>query len=157
VKGDVFRPTQQPVRPGLALADRELIRTAAGAHAILRLADGSQIEMNERTELAVTAAWRGQTIHLDRGDIVVEAAKQGRRALQGGTRDSSDTVKGTVSAVSSGAAGSVVSVVEGSVAVSQAGSELLLERGQHSATSPSLEGVEVRRAVSWSLNADKYY
>src|SRR5205807_5447657 len=81
-KGNVFRRAQEPVKPGLTLGDGELIRTAAGAHAVLKLADGSQLEMNERTELEITAAWSGQTVILDRGDVVVEAAPQGRRRLR---------------------------------------------------------------------------
>ena len=88
---------------------------------MLRLADGSRVDVNERTELYVTAAWSGQTIQLQRGDIIVKAAKQRRGRLRVLTRDSIASVKGTVFAVSAGMGGSVVSVVEGSVEVNQPG------------------------------------
>ncbi len=104
---------------GAAIGERESVRTGPGAHAVLRLADGSMVDVNERTELFVTAAWSGQAIHLQRGDIIVKAAKQRRGRLRVLTRDSIASVKGTVFAVSAGMGGSVVSVVEGSVAVNQ--------------------------------------
>jgi hypothetical protein len=124
---------------------------------VLKLADGSQVEMNQRTELAVRAAWSGQTVRLERGDIIIEAAKQRRGGLRVQTRDSVATVKGTVFAVSSGAAGSLVSVVEGQVAVTQPGAEKILKPGEKAATSPALERVDVRQTVAWSQNAEKYY
>ena len=66
------------------------------------------------------------------------AAKQRRGHLRVLTRDSIASVKGTVFAVSAGLGGSVVSVVEGSVAVSQPGREVLLSPGQQAASNPAL-------------------
>ena len=68
------------------LGERESFRTGPGARAVLRLADGLIVDVNERTELFVTAAWSGQAIHLQRGDIVVKAAQQRRGRLQVLTR-----------------------------------------------------------------------
>jgi hypothetical protein len=138
-----------------AIGERESVRTGPGAHAILRLADGSTVDVNERTELFVTAAWSGQAIHLHRGDIIVKAAKQRRGRLQVLTRDSIASVKGTVFAVSAGMGGSVVSVVEGSVAVNQPGMRVLLSPGQQAASSPAL-ATSVADAVSWSPDAEQY-
>ena len=122
---------------------------------MLRLADGSMVDVNERTELFVTAAWSGQAIHLQRGDIIVKAAKQRRGRLRVLTRDSIASVKGTVFAVSAGMGGSVVSVVEGSVAVNQPGREVLLSPGQQAASIPALAS-SVAAAVSWSPEAESY-
>jgi hypothetical protein len=138
-----------------AIGEREPVRTGPGAHAVLRLADGSTVDVNERTELFVTAAWSGQAIHLQRGDIIVKAAKQRRGRLQVLTRDSIASVKGTVFAVSAGMGGSVVSVVEGSVAVNQPGMRVLLSPGQQAASSPAL-ATSVADAVSWSPDAAQY-
>jgi ferric-dicitrate binding protein FerR (iron transport regulator) len=153
--GGLYRLPVGSLDPGAAIGDRESIRTGPGAHAVLRLADGSTVDVNERTELFVTAAWSGQTIHLQRGDIIVKAAKQHRASLRVLTRDSIAAVKGTVFAVSAGMGGSVVSVVEGSVAVNQPGREVLLSPGQQAASIPALAS-SVASAVSWSPEADSY-
>src|SRR5262249_32593979 len=133
------------------------VRTTAGSRAVLLLSDGSRVELNQRTELSVQAAWSGQTIRLDRGDVIVQAARQRRGHLRVITRDTVASVQGTRFAVSSGSAGSLVSVVEGSVAVSQPGAERLLTAGRQAATNPSLEQVQVRQAISWSQDKEKYY
>ena len=133
---------------GAAIGEHESVRTGPGAHAVLRLADGSMVDVNERTELFVSAAWSGQAIHLQRGDIIVKAAKQRRGHLRVLTRDSIASVKGTVFAVSAGMGGSVVSVVEGSVAVNQPGKEVLLSPGQQAASIPALaSSVSERRLL----------
>ena len=140
---------------GAAIGEHESVRTGPGAHAVLRLADGSMVDVNERTELFVTAAWSGQAIHLQRGDIIVKAAKQRRGRLRVLTRDSIASVKGTVFAVSAGMGGSVVSVVEGSVAVEQPGKAVLLSPGQQAASNPALSS-SVANAISWSPEAESY-
>jgi hypothetical protein len=140
---------------GAAIGEGESVRTGPGAHAVLRLADGSMVDVNEGTELFVSAAWSGQAIHLQRGDIIVKAAKQRNGRLRVLTRDSIASVKGTVFAVSAGMGGSVVSVVEGSVAVNQPGREVVLSPGQQAASIPALAS-SVAAAVSWSPEADSY-
>jgi ferric-dicitrate binding protein FerR (iron transport regulator) len=140
---------------GAAIGERESVRTGPGAHAVLRLADGSTVDVNERTELFVTAAWSGQAIHLQRGDIIVNAAKQRRGSLRVLTRDSIASVKGTIFAVSAGVGGSVVSVVEGSVAVNQPGRQVVLSPGDQAASIPALTS-SVAQAVSWSPDSPYY-
>jgi hypothetical protein len=140
---------------GAAIGERESVRTGPGAHAVLRLADGSIVDVNERTELFVTAAWSGQGIHLLRGDIIVKAAKQRRGRLRVLTRDSIASVKGTIFAVSAGMGGSVVSVVEGSVAVNQPRRQVVLSAGEQAASIPALTS-SVASAVSWSPDAASY-
>ena len=153
--GVLHRLPEGTLEAGASIGDRELVRTGPGAHAVLRLADGSTIDVNERTELSVTAAWSGQSIHLQRGDVVVRAAKQRRGHLRVLTRDSIASVKGTVFAVSAGLGGSVVSVVEGSVAVNQPGREVTLSPGEQAASNPSLAS-SVEEAVAWSPEAADY-
>ena len=154
-EGGLYRLPVGPLGAGAAIGEHESVRTGPGSHAVLQLADGSIVDVNERTELFVTAAWSGQAIHLQRGDIVVKAAKQRRGHLRVLTRESFASVKGTVFAVSAGMGGSVVSVVEGSVAVNQPGKEVLLSPGQQAASSPALAS-SVVTAVSWSPEADTY-
>jgi hypothetical protein len=154
-EGGLYRLTGGALDQGAAIGEKESIRTGPGAHAVLQLADGSLVDVNERTELLVTAAWSGQAIHLQRGDVIVRAAKQRRGHLRVLTRDSIATVKGTVFAVSAGIGGSVVSVVEGSVGVNQPGREVVLRPGQQAASSRALE-TSVAQAVAWSPNAAEY-
>jgi hypothetical protein len=153
--GDVYLVPGGVLRTGAGIDEGQVVRTSAGAHAVLRLADGSLVDVNERTELFVTAAWSGQAIHLQRGDVIVQAAKQRRGHLRVLTRDSIASVKGTVFAVSAGLGGSVVSVVEGSVQVNQPGLERLLAPGEQAASNPSL-ATSVADAVSWSPEAEEY-
>ena len=155
VNGGLYRLPVGALETGAAIGEHESVRTGPGAHAVVRLADGSVIDVNERTEFFVTAAWSGQAIHLERGDIIVKAAKQRRGHLRVLTRDSIASVKGTVFAVSAGMGGSVVSVVEGSVAVNQPGKEVLLSPGQQAASIPALAST-VASAVSWSPDANEY-
>jgi len=153
--GGLYRLPGGALKAGASIGERELVRTGPGAHAVLRLADGSVLDVNERTELFVTSAWSGRAIHLQRGDIIVQAAKQRRGHLRVLTRDSIASVKGTVFAVSAGMGGSVVSVVEGSVAVNQPGREVVLSPGEQAASNPALAS-SVQEAVSWSPEAEEY-
>ena len=153
--GGLYRLPGGALKAGASIGEKELVRTGPGAHAVLRLADGSMVDVNERTELFVTAAWSGRAIHLQRGDVIVRAAKQRRGHLRVLTRDSIASVKGTVFAVSAGMGGSVVSVVEGSVAVNQPGREVLLSPGQQAASNPAL-ATSVQEAVAWSPEAEEY-
>lgn len=141
---------------GAAVEDGVRLRTAGGARLLLRLADGSRIEINERSELALAAAWSGATVQLARGDVIVEAAKQRRGALRVQTQDAEARVRGTVFAVSSGLNGSVVSVVEGSVEVRNAAGRRVLKPGELAATNPALETADIRSTVAWSTDAEKY-
>ena len=102
VERGLYRLPVGSLETGAAIGEHESVRTGPGAHAVLRLADGSVVDVNERTELFVTASWSGQAIHLQRGDIIVKAAKQRRGHLRVLTRDSIASVKGTVFAVSAG-------------------------------------------------------
>jgi hypothetical protein len=154
-EGALYRVAASTLEAGAAIGDRESVRTGPGARAVLRLADGSTVDVNERTELFVAAAWSGQSIHLQRGDIIVNAAKQRRGRLRVLTRDSIASVKGTIFAVSAGVGGSVVSVVEGSVAVDQPGKELVLSPGGQSASIPALAS-SVAQAVAWSPDSAHY-
>ena len=64
VDGTLFKITSAglvPVSAGTALADGEKVRAAKATYAVLKLGDGTRIEMNDRAELAVSVTWRGTT------------------------------------------------------------------------------------------------
>jgi hypothetical protein len=155
LSGGMYRLSGGPLQTGAEIGEGEVIRTGPGARAVLRLADGSMMEVNERTELSVRSAWSGQAVHLQRGDIIVQAAKQRGGHLRVQTRDSLASVKGTVFSVSAGLSGTVVSVVEGSVAVTQPGVQATLGPGEQAASNPALEN-SVPAAIAWSSEAERY-
>lgn len=155
VSGGLYRVPEGMLQVGAELGQSEVMRTAPGGRAVLMLADGSMVEINQRTELFVRVAWSGLTVHLQRGDIIVQAAPQGRGHLRVQTRDSVASVKGTVFAVSAGLGGSVVSVVEGSVAVKQPGVNVILKAGEQASSNQAL-AYSVQDAVSWSSDAEQY-
>lgn len=142
---------------GAVLRDREGVRTAKGSGAILRLADGSLVEMRERSELAVSRKWSGTTIQLRRGSVIVQAARQRSGHLYVATRDCLVSVKGTVFSVNAGVKGSRVSVIEGEVHVEQGRQTKVLHSGDQTATSAQLEPVSIRDEVSWSRDSNRYF
>ncbi|MEP6569787.1 MAG: FecR domain-containing protein [Acidobacteriota bacterium] len=159
-EGQVYQiadTSSAPVTVGEKLQKGERIRTAKDAHAFIRLGDGSVIEMKERSEFSLTNNSLGTTINLNRGAIVVEAAKQGERHLFVDTGDGSHvSVTGTVFSVNSGTKGSRVSVIEGEVHLDHAGSERVLHGGEQATTSASIAKVLVKDEVSWSRKAAHY-
>jgi hypothetical protein len=157
--GTVYVVSDGPSRqlaPGEQLQKGERVRTAKDSTALLRLADGSTVEMRERSEFSVTENMRGVTIRLERGDVIVEAAKQHNGRLYVQTPDSLVSVKGTIFAVESGTKGSRVSVVEGEVQVNYAGKDETLLPGDQTTTSRSLDKTPVQQNVAWSRNAARY-
>lgn len=152
----VSDPGSRQLSVGEQLQKGERIRTAKDANAVLRLADGSTVEMRERSEFSVTENMRGVTVRLDRGDVIVEAAKQHNGRLYVQTPDSLVSVKGTIFAVESGTKGSRVSVVEGEVQVNHAGKNETLLPGDQATTSSSLDKTPVQQNVAWSRNAGRY-
>ena len=111
---------------------------------MLRLADGSLVEMRERSEVSITENRKGVTVKLERGDVAVEAAKQRERHLYVATPDSLVSVTGTIFFVGSGTKGSRVSVVEGEVHVNHAGQDNVAPRRQVT-TNARLETVPLTR------------
>lgn len=143
------------LKPGDSISRNDAVRTPPGTRARLRLPDGSLVDVNESTELTIQSALNGRSIQLKRGDILVRAEKQHLGHLRVATRDSLTSVKGTVFAVSSGIGGTLVSVIEGSVAVAYSGTDVVLSPGEQAATNPALES-SVPQAISWSPDADAY-
>src|SRR5206468_6244289 len=119
-----------PISAGQRIDRSQIVRTGNSSAAVLQLADGSRIEMNARSELSLDRARHGVRINLNRGDIIVTAAKQHGGHLYAATKDVGVTVVGTVFEVSSGVKGSRVTVIEGQVRVQQGQTVQPLRPGQ---------------------------
>ncbi len=144
------------VTNGAKLQQGEKVRTAKDGHAVVRLGDGSLIEMKDRSELYLTKTGKGTTIHLDRGSIVVEAARQKEGQLFVESGDSLVSVTGTTFSVNNGTKGSRISVIEGQVNLNHGGSDRVLRPGEQATTNPSISLIPVKDEVAWSHNADRY-
>jgi hypothetical protein len=159
VDGGLFRvagDSLTPLSPGAELGENEAVRAAKNSNAVLRLNDGSRIELNQRAEISVTRDWKGSTVHLAFGNIIVEAAKQRAGALRVLTADCDVAVKGTVFSVNAGTKGSRVAVVEGTVWVDHGSTHEVLHRGDIASTTPGMEPVPIRTEFEWSRNSSQY-
>ncbi|HEX6898693.1 MAG TPA: FecR domain-containing protein [Thermoanaerobaculia bacterium] len=159
VEGTLYRvsgDSSQPIGAGESIDEGDVIRTAKGSTALVRMTDGSTIEMAERASFAFDAGRKGNTIELERGNVIVHAAKQRDRHLFVATRDALVSVRGTIFAVNSGIKGSRVSVVEGEVRVEQAKRDAILHPGDQVTTHASVERVPVKAEIAWSRDAKQY-
>jgi ferric-dicitrate binding protein FerR (iron transport regulator) len=180
VEGRLYRiagASSVPVRAGDAIRQGDQVRTAKASRAVLRMKDGSQIEMAERAGLALAAGSGGNTIDLERGLIIVQAAKQRPRHLYVATADCLVSVTGTIFAVNHGTKGSRVSVVEGEVHVKLAqparlsqlaeaavatpgesveNGDVVLHPGGQVTTQANVAAVPVGQEVAWSRDSARY-
>jgi ferric-dicitrate binding protein FerR (iron transport regulator) len=158
-QGGVYKVTgdkTQAVKAGERLSGGERIRTAKSSGAVVKLNDGTLVEMRERSEFSVNDTPAGATINLERGQVIVQAAKQRDRKLFVQTDDSLVSVTGTIFSVNSGVKGARVSVIEGEVHVDNAGKSQVLRAGNQTTTHNSIERIPVRDEISWSRDADRY-
>jgi hypothetical protein len=142
--------------PGDKLAEGDHLRTSGGAHAVLRLSDGSTVEINERSVLGVGARGHNMTIALDNGAVIVQAAKRDSGHLYVKTPDCRVAVTGTVFSVNAGIKGSRVAVLQGSVHVVHSGVDTLIQAGGQVSTSDNLAPAPVDQQISWSQDREKY-
>jgi hypothetical protein len=159
VEGTLYRvagDSSRRVGAGDAIAQGEEVRTAKGSTALVRMADGSLIEMSERAGFSLDASRKGNTIQLERGRIIVRAAKQRNRHLYVATRDALVSVTGTIFAVNTGTKGSRVSVLQGEVRVQQGVKDAVLHPGDQVTTHVSVERVALKDEVAWSRDAKEY-
>ena len=158
VYGPVYRVSDtasETIVTSQQLQAGEKIRTAKDAGAIVRLPDGSAIEMKERSEFSVSESSKGVTIHLERGNIIVQAAKQ-HDHLFVQTNDCVVSVKGTIFSVNNGTKGSRVSVIEGEVHVDHDGEKDVLHPGDQVSTTASIDPIPVKDEIAWSRDSERY-
>jgi hypothetical protein len=159
VDGSLYAVSDEQVRvipAGYQIRNGDEIRTAKGSNAVVRLLDGSLVEMDERSDLSVSREWKGTTIHLDGGHIIVQAAKQRTGRLYVATDDCLVSVKGTIFSVNHGTKGSRVAVIEGVVRVSSGDQTTDLHAGDEGTSSSTVSKVPIQNEIAWSRNSAKY-
>lgn len=144
--GKLYRVWNQEIAAGGEIPLGAEIRTAKGSGAVVRLRDGSLVEVAERSGFCVSAAGKDLTVHLGQGGIIVQAAKRRSGHVYVVTKDCRVAATGTMFSVSSGPKGSRVSVIEGEVRVG----EKVLHPGEQFSSSPSMTPVSVQEDVAWS-------
>lgn len=144
------------LEPGSWIDGRQRIRSANDSKAIITLDDGSQIEVDERSEISMTRRGSGNRIDVSRGRILVVASPQGSGTLDVFTDEFMVSVTGTIFEVAHGAKGSRVAVIEGSVDVLMQGSAASLEPGEVLGTRTEAFARNLTDELSWSKNADEY-
>jgi hypothetical protein len=159
VDGSLYVVSDEQVRvipAGYQVRNGDEIRTAKGSNAVVRLLDGSLVEMGERSDLSVSRELRGTTIHLDGGHIIVQAAKQRTGRLYVATNDCLVSVKGTIFSVNHGTKGSRVAVIEGVVRVASGDRTTELRAGDEETSGASVSKVPIQNEIAWSRNSAKY-
>ena len=141
---------------GYEIRNGDEVRTAKGSTAVVRLLDGSLVEMGERSDLSVSRGWKGTTIRLDGGKVIVQAAKQKSGRLYVATDDGLVSVKGTIFSVNRGTKGSRVAVIEGVVRVNFGENTTDLTAGEQATSGTSVSKVPIQNEIAWSKNSAKY-
>jgi uncharacterized protein (TIGR03435 family) len=152
--GELYRVSGgQPLHAGDTIKAGDAVRTDGSVGSLLKLADGSSVEMRSKSELALERADDGLRIRLGKGDVIVNAAKQGPgRHLYVQTKDVTVAVVGTVFLVNAEQEGSRVAVIEGQVQVRRGATANALLPGEQVATSPRMALPPVTEEISWSRN-----
>jgi uncharacterized protein (TIGR03435 family) len=156
--GSLFRvsgETTQVVHLGERIELGEVLRASDGGAAIA-LADGSRVELRSQAEFSVEQEKDGIRIHLRKGSLIVNAAKQVAGHLYVQTKDVVVSVIGTVFLVNAEDQGSRVAVIEGEVRLQHGEETRTLISGEQFATSPTMEPLPVKVEVSWSQNAEEH-
>ena len=159
VDAQLFRVTdtaQIPIAAGDAVQEGDVIRTSRDGGAVVRLNDGSLVELAPRSEMSIDESRKGTTLELGHGNIIVEAAKQRNRHLMVQTDDCLVSVVGTIFSVNHGTKGSKVSVIEGEVNVAHGDAKDVLLPGQQVTTHRLLARTKVADEIAWSHNVDDY-
>jgi uncharacterized protein (TIGR03435 family) len=146
--------TTDQIRPGAEVKLGEELR--AEDEAMLKLADGSRVEMRSNSVIWLESAIDGLRIRLRAGSVIVNAAKQRTGHLYVQTKEVTVSVVGTVFVVNAEETGSRVAVIEGEVHVQQGALAKTLLSGEQVATAPTMIPRPVAEEISWSRNAEEH-
>jgi len=145
----------QVVHAGERIEAGEVLRSnAVGAR--IALADTSRVELRAGSEFSLERADDGVRIHLFKGGLIINAAKQLAGHLYVLTKDVAVSVVGTVFMVNAEEEGSRVAVIEGEVRVQQGKAEKTLLPGQQLSTNASMKVLPVKEELSWSQSAPEH-
>jgi hypothetical protein len=159
VDGSLYRITEYGARlvaVGDVIRNADQLRTAKGSRAIVRLISGAEVELAERSDVSISRNWKGTTVNVEQGRVIVAAAETNQGSLYVASGDLLVPVKDAVLAVDSGTKGSRVALAKGVARVQQGPKATDLSAGQQLATDYRMGFVPVSAQFSWSQNAGTY-
>jgi mono/diheme cytochrome c family protein len=131
------------------------IRSGSVESTALVLEDGSRVEMRAQSELFIESAPDGVRIRLDKGTILVTAAKLPEGHLHVKTADALVSVVGAVFVVDARPSGMRVGVLHGEIEVRQRETLRRVLQGQQTSTDPSFEEQSLAEMIAWSRSAER--
>lgn len=143
------------IRVGAVIRNADELRTASGSRAVLTLIGGIRLEIGERSDVSLSHGWRGNTVNLSEGRMIVQAVDSPAGNLDVFSGGMLVPVKNVVLSVDRGTKGARIAVAEGSAQVEQGQNRFQLRAGQQMATN-GLENVPIASEFVWSKNADSY-
>jgi hypothetical protein len=159
VEGSLYRISavgSSLITVGSIITNGEDLRTAKGAHAILRLMNGAEVELAERSDVSISGGWRGTTVNVERGHIILETAERNPKSVYVAADDVLIPITNAVLSVNHGTKGSRVAVARGAAEVRQGQKTFQLKAGQQVSTDERLAVVPIANEFSWSKNASSY-
>ena len=141
---------------GAVIRNAEELRTAKGSRAIFRLVNGAQVEMGERSDVSVSRSWRGTSLDVERGQIIVQAIQNGSRPFLVAAGDLRVPAQNSVFAVNRGVKGTRVAMAKGSAKIQNGERAMQLEAGEQENAGYRLVNASLNSEFAWSQNADYY-
>ena len=159
MQGSLYKVTDigvSLVEAGAILNNTDELRTAKGSHAILRLAGGGFVEIAERSEVSLSNSWRGTSLNLQRGQMIVDTHGQTQKTVYVNNGEMTIPVSSGIVAVDHGTKEPRVAVAKGTFQVS-------FGNLTKTATAGQLYGGELRQVnlpasseFAWSQNSVEY-
>jgi FecR protein/Putative zinc-finger len=159
VQGTLYRVSDlgtSLVEAQAVIRNAEELRTGKGSRAIFRLLNGAKIEMAERSDVSVSRDWRGTSVQVERGHVIVESPEKGQKPFVVTAGDVRIPVRNAIFSLNRGIKGSRVAVASGSARVEAPEKTFELKAGEQAATDYRLVNASLTSEFAWSQNADHY-
>ncbi len=159
VDGGLYRITKfgaQMVAVGQFITNSDQLRTGKGSRAVIRLIGGAQLEIAERSDVSIDNSWKGTTVNVGEGQVIVAADDRSQGSVYVSSGDLLIPVNRAVLAVDSGLKGSRVAVAQGLARVQQGSKTTDVAAGQQMASNYRIGYRPIAAQFAWSQNAASY-
>jgi hypothetical protein len=160
---DAFRPVSPAAvvevtgdsvyKAGETIAAGIVIHAGGFEPLLVRLEDGTRVEMRAKSQIVLESAEVSTLIRLNNGSILVRAARRRDGHLYVKTSDSTVSVVGTLFLVESLPQGSRVAVLEGKVEVQIGTATQQLVMGEQVSSNSEIKFSSIEELIAWSREA----